>query len=303
MSPKFKLTFQLLGLAVGLVLFWACTSKPEHIPQSISDCALDTVFQVEGRQGVACDGNAYYISGSKALYKYSMSGELLLSNTSPFQGLEGAMNHLGDIDILNGELYAGAENFINGRGENIQIVIYDLETLKVKRSIPWEASSGQVEVCGIAVDTLNQSIWLADWLNGEQLYRYDLESGAYLGKMSLDPVPFQIQGINVAGNSLYLTADDGDAELDKPDHVYVVQLDQLNDASPKPLLLERTLVEFQRAGEVEGLCVLPQAQKLAVLMNRGARIIRGMPQGFYPGYDHELHEVYVYRMHNKESMQ
>ena len=59
---------------------------------------------------MASDGKAYYISGSKALYKYSMSGELLLSNTSPFEGLEGAMNHLGDIDVFNGELYAGAHH-------------------------------------------------------------------------------------------------------------------------------------------------------------------------------------------------
>ncbi len=285
--------------AVGLVLVLACTSTPELIPESALDYDLDTVFQVEGRQGVACDGGAYYISGSKALYKYSMSGELLLSNTSPFQGLEGAMNHLGDIDVFNGELYAGAENFINGRGENIQIVIYDLETLRVKRSIPWKAGSGQVEVCGIAVDTLNKSIWLADWLHGEQLYRYDLETGAYLGKMGLDPVPFQIQGISVAGNSLYLTVDDGDAELDKPDHLYVVNLDQLDDTSSKPLLLEKTLDEFRRTGEVEGLCMSPQSQNLVVLMNRGARIIMGIPQGFYPGYDHEIHEVYIYRVQRR----
>ena len=37
-------------------------------------------------------------------------------------------------------------------GENIQIVVYNLADLKFKRSIPWNPSSGQVEVCGIAVD-------------------------------------------------------------------------------------------------------------------------------------------------------
>jgi len=278
------------------MVFWTCTPRPDHRPHSPSNYTLDTVFQVEGRQGVASDGKAYYISGSKALYKYSMSGELLLSNTSPFEGLEGAMNHLGDIDVFNGELYAGAENFVNGRGENIQIVIYDLETLRVKRSIPWEANSGQVEVCGIAVDTLNQCIWLADWLKGERLYRYDLITGDYLGHLSLDPIPFQIQGINVAGEYLYLTADDGDAELNNPDHVYIIQLGEVDSEASSSVVLEKTLAEFQRAGEVEGLCILPQAEKMAVLMNRGARIIQGIPQGFYPGYDHEIHEVYIYQI-------
>ena len=28
--------------------------------------------------------------------------------------------------------------------------------------------------------------------------------------------------------------------------------------------------------------------------NRGARIVLGMPRGFYPGYDGEVHEVYVF---------
>lgn len=281
---------------MSLVIFWSCTPRSDQRPQSLLDYTLDTVFQVEGRQGVASDGNAYYISGSRALYKYSMSGELLHSNRSPFEGLEGTMNHLGDIDVFNGELYAGAENFVDGRGQNIQIVIYDLETLRVKRSIPWEANSGQVEVCGIAVDTLNQCIWLADWLKGEHLYRYDMNTGDYLGYISLNPVPFQIQGINVVGEYLYLTADDGDAELNDPDHVYSIHLGAVDSETPKSVVLEKTLKEFQRAGEVEGLCLLPEMKKMAVLMNRGARIIQGTPQGFYPGYDHEIHEVYIYQI-------
>lgn len=34
--------------------------------------------------------------------------------------------------------------------------------------------------------------------------------------------------------------------------------------------------------------------ELLVLSNRGSRIVLGMVRGFYPGYDSELHEVYVY---------
>jgi hypothetical protein len=31
-----------------------------------------------------------------------------------------------------------------------------------------------------------------------------------------------------------------------------------------------------------------------LLYNRGARIIAGMPSGFYDGYDKEIHEVFSY---------
>jgi hypothetical protein len=32
----------------------------------------------------------------------------------------------------------------------------------------------------------------------------------------------------------------------------------------------------------------------------GARIVLGMPKDFYPGYDREVHEVYVYSMTNEK---
>ena len=52
--------------------------------------------------------------------------------------------------------------------------------------------------------------------------------------------------------------------------------------------------DFRRAGEIEGRAVDPATDDLLVLANRGARIVLGMPRGFYPGYDREIHEIYVY---------
>ena len=36
--------------------------------------------------------------------------------------------------------------------------------------------------------------------------------------------------------------------------------------------------------------------RFLVLYNRGAKIIQGMPSGFYDGYDEEIHEVFVYEL-------
>ena len=52
--------------------------------------------------------------------------------------------------------------------------------------------------------------------------------------------------------------------------------------------------DFRRTGEIEGLSIDPLTGELIVLANRGARIILGMPKGFYPGYDREIHELYIY---------
>ncbi len=52
--------------------------------------------------------------------------------------------------------------------------------------------------------------------------------------------------------------------------------------------------DFRRTGEIEGLAFDPVSQELLVLANRGSRIVLGMPKGLYPGYDREIHEIYVY---------
>jgi hypothetical protein len=57
---------------------------------------------------------------------------------------------------------------------------------------------------------------------------------------------------------------------------------------------EIELQNLRRAGEIEGVAWDEHADELLVLSNRGARILQGMPIGYYPGYDREVHEVYVF---------
>ena len=51
-----------------------------------------------------------------------------------------------------------------------------------------------------------------------------------------------------------------------------------------------------RQGEIEGLTFDEESDQLLVLYNRGARIVLGMPKGFYDGYDREISEVYMYSL-------
>lgn len=253
---------------------------------------LKGVIPVEGRQGIAADSAYYYVSGSTALYKYDKQGRLVAKNDRPFEGLPLAANHIGDIDVWNGEIYAGIETFDDGRGENIQVAVYDADSLTWKRSIDWEPRSGQVEVCGLAVDRDGGMVWMADWVDGRYVYGYDLATGKYVRKVHLRPVPQWQQGIFMAGGRMLISADDGDAELDEPDNLYIADL--RDGKSYAAVLPFRPMADFRRAGEIEGLAVDPATDDLLVLANRGARIVLGMPRGFYPGYDREIHEVYVY---------
>lgn len=266
---------------------------------------LNKVMEVKGRQGVTTDGKYLYVSGSKTLAKYDLDGKLLLENTQPFVGYQKEANHIGDIDIHNNELYVSSEWFADGVGTNIQIAIHDAETLALKRAVDFEPSSGQVEVSGIAVDTVNNSVWMASWVgeeSGRYLYEYDLSTGKYKRKVHLQPVPQWIQGVYAYQGKLYITADDGTADEKEPDHLYRVEISDKDNQGR--VVLERTLDDLKDYGEVEGLVVNHDTKQMIIHSNRGKQIVLGMPKGFYPGYDREINELYFYdmtpRCNNKE---
>ena len=265
---------------------------------------LKSVFEVAGRQGVAADADFYYVSSSTALYKYDKQGNLLQSNENPFTELELPANHFGDIDVYDGEIYTGIEIFLDGVGVNIQVAVYDAQTLQYKYSIPWVRESGQVEVCGLAVDREHGRVWMADWVQGHELYCYDIATRSYIGKVVLDPAPRLQQGIYCRDGKIYISSDDGDADNDAPDHIYVCNAypggkdlirkasDPFEPAATLPVSVFRVMDDFLRAGEIEGLCF--DGNDFLVLSNRGSRIVLGMVRGFYPGYDREIHELYIY---------
>lgn len=262
---------------------------------------LTRVLEVAGRQGVATDGQYYYVSGSTELYVYSKDGDLLSSNTDPFADLDKKGNHVGDISVHDGEIYAGIEWFEDGRGRDIQVAVYDTGTLEFKRSIPWEPESGQVEVSSVAVDTVNGRIWMTDWVNGSYVYYYDLDSGGYAGKLHLRPVPQWQQGMASLNGALYITADDGDAELGEFDNLWKVE--PRENATTAYVSHELVFDTFRGPGEIEGIDFDPDSGEMLVLANRGKRIVLGMPKGFYPGYDREIHEIYIYKKrYDKQSL-
>ena len=260
------------------------------------DYTLVGTFEVKGRQGVCTDGEFYYVSGSKALYKYDKKGNLLQTNETPFEGYSIPSNHIGDIDVFDGEIFVSAENFMDGVGKDIQIAIHDAKTLKLKRTFRFEPSSGQEEVSGITVDPDKRSVWMCSWVgeeSGRYLYEYSLDTGKFLRKVHLQPVPQWVQGVFYWKGNLYLTADDGTADLDEPDHLYRVNI---TDKSYASVVQEKTFTEVKKQGEIEGLTMDPKTGELLVHFNRGARIVLGMGKGLYPGYDREISEVYRYKM-------
>lgn len=265
----------------------------QTIAESGEHYRLKKIMPVEGRQGIAVDSQYYYISSSTALFKYDKEGKLLAKNENPFEGLAKPANHFGDIDVHDGKIYTGIEWFEDGVGKDIQIAIYDTKTLEYESSINFDPSSGQSEVCGITIDPVRNMAWMADWVNGNYLYRYDLSTGKYHGKLHIRPAPQYQQGVFYAHGKILISADDGDADYHESDNLYLVNVADLGKTATYVHHFKE-MKEFIRAGEIEGLSIDPVNNDLLVLTNRGSRIVLGMVKGFYEGYTEELHELYIY---------
>ena len=285
-----------------LILLGACSTKKEEVPPMENKTAsyvLNKAVEVNGRQGVCYENGYYWVSGSKTLSKYDSNWNLIIENNDPFKGYEIEVNHIGDIDVFNNELYIGAEYFVDGVGTNIQIAVYDGDTLELKRTFPFESESGQLECSGIAVNPDNRTVWMCSWVgeeSGKHLYGYELDSGRYLGKVLMDNPPKWLQGIAYYDGYYYLSADDGDADNNEPDHMYKTLIEDGTDKCE--IIMEKTFDDVIRQGEIEGLSFDKEKQQFLLPYNRGARIILGMPSGFYEGYDHEISEVFIYDIKN-----
>ena len=284
-----KTIFVIFSLTAVLFLYGCSSVKSAFHYEPVE------AHPVGGRQGICTEGGYYWVSGSGTLEKYDSSWNLIAENTEPFEGYSLEVNHIGDIDVYNNELYLGVEYFMDGEGNNIQVAVYDGDTLKLKRVFPFRADTGQLECSGIAADPDSRTVYMSSWIDDESsqyLYMYDFDSGDYKGKRQMQPAPRWIQGVAYYEGNLFVTSDDGDADENAPDHMYRVDLSGRKEAGQ--VTLEKTFDDMTRQGEIEGLTFNKDPGQFLLLYNRGARIVAGMPTGFYDGYTEEIHEVFVY---------
>ena len=162
-------------------------------------------------QGVATDGTSWYFSGTLSLEKTDLQFNTQVSNAlaiPPLLALAGS-NHIGDIDVYGGTLYAPIEDgsgYLHPKLVKFDTMLnagttYDIPQNLQTKGVPW-----------VAVDGPRSLIYFAEWDPTTQLNLFSLSNAAYLRSLQLTPPSGvtlgRIQGAKVFEGALYLNTDD-----------------------------------------------------------------------------------------------
>lgn len=213
----------LVGLSPGRTAANASAAVSRFVVQvedeawtKTSETAFDTVASASRSQGVAWDGAGYLFSWTLGLQRTDANLATTVNKTAaiPLDLLLAGSNHIGDIDVHAGTLYAPIED--GNKYEKPRIVLFDAATLDPKgtrfdlptslltKGVPW-----------IAVDGAAASAYVAEWDPTPSIFVFDLATFNHQRTIALSSVLGRIQGAKVLEGSLYAAADDAEKTVYK----------------------------------------------------------------------------------------
>ncbi len=206
---------------------------------------FEIVDSVHRSQGAATDGKSWFFSSTNHLERTDLAFAVQVDNVQPVPKAIADLggNHIGDIDVADGLLYAPIED--GPAYLHPTIVTYDAATLEpTGASYPISTDLLTQGVPWVAVDAPRRRVYTAEWDPTERLDVFDLDSDLALVKtIELSSPIARIQGAKVFGGELYASRDD-DAKT-----IYKIDLDTGTVI---------TLFTLDTTGsEVEGLALLP----------------------------------------------
>jgi len=162
---------------------------------------------VDVHQGVAYDGNHFYLIDTNAIYKYDKNWDLVAQNTNPLAAVRTAtgvtaLNHLGDGTIKDGELFIVIEEYTNSPYDTQFIVVFNVADLSYNRN--YNISAQAHEVSSICWDPINGYFVVTDYTSAGNTVLHKYSSvGAYLGTITVGSMT-EKQGIEYYDNKFYM---------------------------------------------------------------------------------------------------
>jgi hypothetical protein len=190
------------GVLPGDETLW---SDFQYLPSYPESC--ETAWSRDA-QGIAHDDSHWYLSDSWMIYRYPVGADVALDEQTAEALVPEDCAHIGDLDFVDGELFAAMENCNNDSGN--RLYVYD-DQLRVKRWADVPAAA-QAQMGWVAVNPIDGMIYASD-SDADQLnvYARDFAPGGQLTlvrQVRLDRMYHRVQGGEFsASGHLYLVPD------------------------------------------------------------------------------------------------
>jgi hypothetical protein len=158
-------------------------------------------------QGVATDGTSWFFSGRTGLERTDDTFGTQKKNALaiPPALLAAGSDHIGDIDLWNGMLYAPIED---KNSTSPKVVLYDPSSFSSGTVFDIPANVQTQGVPWIAVDGPRGVAYLAEWDPTPVLHVFALSTMTYTRDLALSRTLGRIQGAKVYKGQLYVSMDD-----------------------------------------------------------------------------------------------
>ena len=256
---KITAFFTSLALIFGYILgFGTVGVSDSHT--LVKKQKLSPVVSMYSAQGLCCDGEYFYTSGSMtavnftglAKFDLGMNCKKMKSGRVPaeFHDKYGS-NHIGGIDCADGFIYAPVEGDIDGEGYLYNfILLYDCETLEYTGTY-YDMTSEYLDdgIPWCAVDRENGFLYTSKFNPVDEILQYDLKTMTFIKAISLSEQIHRIQGGSVYDGILYLSYDCKDPPTEEV--IYAVN----PESGEVKTEFVRTLPNYDN--EAEDVCVYP----------------------------------------------
>jgi hypothetical protein len=185
-------------------------------PADTFEVLLDSLYR---SQGVATDGRSWFFSARNHLQRTTFAFEVQAENESPIPQALRALggNHIGDIDVYDGLLYAPVEDgpehlhptIVTYSADTLEPTgdVYPISTDLLTKGVPW-----------VAVDGPRRRVYTAEWDPTLHINVLDLDADlAFVKTIELSSPIGRIQGAKVFGGQMYASSDDDQKTIYKID--------------------------------------------------------------------------------------
>ncbi len=158
---------------------------------------------IHAHQGIATDGNYFYVFHNNAILKYTKDWELVGADYNVNQ--ECGVSHLGDGDYYNGYLYVVADNFHSCNSYlPSKICVWKAASLEFLGC--HDVSRYKHEVSSLTVVPDEDAFYVTSFCDSRHIFKYSMRDFHYIGRINLSNAVKFIQGITHDGHFLYLVS-------------------------------------------------------------------------------------------------